>query len=156
MTDDEFRLAFLRVIENSDNPYHPLVWINGSPEIGERTFIGGMSQINAKGARVVIGAHCDIAAFVAINVADSHKRCIGLADEIERGDIFIGNHVFIGSHSVILGGTVIGDHSVVAAGSVVRACNAPPFSLLSGNPLQIKPGHYRDAYSRRNATAKEG
>jgi acetyltransferase-like isoleucine patch superfamily enzyme len=148
MTDDEFRLAFLRIMRNVDNPFHPLVWINGSPEIGPGTYIGGLSEINAKGAKVVIGSNCDIASFVAINVADSHKRCIGLADTIERRDVTIGDHVFIGSHSVVLGGARIGHHSVVAAGTVVRQCDAPPFSLLIGNPMVIKVGYYINGYNQ--------
>ena len=54
----------------------------------------------------------------------------------------IGNKVFIGSHSVILGGSEIGDCSVVAAGTVVRAGNIPPFSLVIGNPAIVKAGYY--------------
>ena len=60
------------------NRFHPLVWINGDPEIGEGTYIGGFSEVYAIGASVVIGRNCDIASFAAINVSDSHKRCIGL------------------------------------------------------------------------------
>jgi acetyltransferase-like isoleucine patch superfamily enzyme len=149
MTDDEFRLAFLQMMKNPDNPFHPLVWIHGSPEIGPGTYIGGLSEINAKGGKVIIGSNCDIASFVAINVADSHKRCIGLEDSIQRRDVTIGDHVFIGSHSVVLGGSRIGHHSVVAAGTVVRDCDVPPFSLLIGNPMIIKPGYYSDEYKRK-------
>jgi len=94
MDQTDFRAAFLRTIDNKDNPYHPLMWVLGEPEIGPGTRIGGFSEVNAKGARVVIGSHCDIASFVAINVADSHKKAIGIADEIDRRDITIGDHVF--------------------------------------------------------------
>ena len=145
----EFRRLFLEMMENRENPFHPLVWINGDPEVGSGTYIGGLSEINAKGARVVIGAHCDIASFVAINVADSHKRNIGISEESEVRDIRIGDHVFIGSHSVILGGADIGHHSVIGAGTVVRAGAIPPFSLVVGNPMVVKPGYYRAAYDAR-------
>jgi len=126
------------------NRFHPLVWIVGDPEIGEGVYIGGLSEVNAKGATVKIGDHCDIASFVTINCADSHKKCIGLSDEVDRKDIFIGNNVFIGSHSVIKGGARIGHHSVVAAGSIVGAVNVPPYSLVIGNPAVVKSGHYRN------------
>jgi acetyltransferase-like isoleucine patch superfamily enzyme len=142
MDADEFRASFLRMMHNKDNPYHPLLWLNGEPEIGPRTYIGGLSEINAKGARVVIGADCDIASFVAINVADSHKKAIGLSDRNDCRDIVIGDHVFIGSHSAILGGAVIGHHSVIAAGTIVRAGEIPPYSLVIGNPAIVKPGYY--------------
>ncbi|HMA51645.1 MAG TPA: DapH/DapD/GlmU-related protein, partial [Magnetospirillaceae bacterium] len=104
--------------------------------------IGGFSEVNATKARVVIGEHCDIASFVAINAADSHKKAIGLANEIERRDITIGDHVFIGTHSAILGGATIGHHSVIAAGTIVRAGEIPPYSLVVGNPAVVKPGYY--------------
>jgi acetyltransferase-like isoleucine patch superfamily enzyme len=143
----EFKTLFLQTVQNQDNPYHPLVWINGSPEIGSGTYIGGFSEINAKGARVVIGRDCDIASFVAINVADSHLRCIGLADTNECRDIIIGDYVFIGSHSAVLGGAIIGDHTVIGAGTIVRAGVVPPFSLVIGNDL--RPGYYRAAFEAR-------
>lgn len=130
------------------NHFHPLVWINGEPEIGEGVYIGGMSEIYAKGARVVIGDGCDIASFVSINCADSHKKCIGLADEPERRDIIIEERVFIGSHSVIKGGAHVGHHSVVAAGTIVDAGSIPPHSLVSGNPMRVRPGYYRDKRSQ--------
>ena len=68
---------------------------------------------------MVIGDYCDIASFVSINCADSHKLCVGLGAAVARGDILIGDHVFIGSHSVIKGGARIGHHSVIAAGTIV-------------------------------------
>jgi acetyltransferase-like isoleucine patch superfamily enzyme len=145
MQPDEIKALFLQLMQNRDNPFHPLVWINGEPEIGAGTYVGGMSEINAKGARVVIGENCDIASFVAINVADSHKRAIGLSEHNDVRDIFIGDRVFVGSHSVILGGARIGDCCVIGAGSVVRAGEVPPYSLVIGNPARVRVGYYRQA-----------
>ncbi len=142
MDNDEFRKRFLRLIDNKENPFHPLVWINGDPVIGEGTYIGGLSEVNAKGARVTIGKNCDIASFVAINVADSHRRCIGLAAQNDCRDITIGDHVFIGSHSAVLGGSDIGHHSVIAAGTIVRGEKVPPYSLVIGNPAVVKAAYY--------------
>jgi acetyltransferase-like isoleucine patch superfamily enzyme len=153
MDTDEFRALFLNAIDNKDNPYHPLVWINGSPEIGPGTYIGAFSEVYAKGARVVIGRNCDIASFVAINVADSHRRCIGLAEDNVRRDIVIGDCVFVGSHCAILGGAVIGHHSVVGAGTVVRASVIPPFSLVIGN--EVKVGHYRSEFEARHGVCPD-
>jgi acetyltransferase-like isoleucine patch superfamily enzyme len=150
MEDHEFKARFLQTIQNRDNPYHPLVWINGDPDIGAGTYIGGFSEVNAKGASVRIGSRCDIASFVAINVADSHRMCLGLSDCNTLRDIEIGDHVFVGSHSAILGGSVIGHHTVVAAGTVVRAAVIPPFSLVLGNPMVVKPGYYRAEFEMRH------
>ncbi len=153
MDPQEFKSLFLRTIHNKDNRFHPLVWINGEPEIGAGTYIGGFSEVNAKGARVIIGRDCDIASFVAINVADSHRRCIGLDDASNCRDIVIGNRVFIGSHCAILGGATIGHHSVIGAGTVVRAGVIPPFSLVIGNEVRV--GHYRSEFEARYGTSAD-
>ena len=139
----EFKKLLEETIHFKPNKFHPLVWVVGEPEIGNNVYVGGMSEINANGARVVIGDNCDIASFVTINCADSHKKCIGLSNEIQRKDILIQNNVFIGSHSVIKGGVQIGHHSVIAAGTIMNKDSViPPYSLVIGNPMQIKPGYY--------------
>jgi acetyltransferase-like isoleucine patch superfamily enzyme len=152
MNDAEFAAHFERLTTFQKNRFHPLVWIIGEPVIGENVHIGGFSEVNARNARVVIGDNCDIASFVAINCADSHKRCIGLATEIERRDITLEHNVFVGSHSVIRGGAHIGHHSVVAAGTIVGPGTIPPYSLVVGNPMVVKAGYYRD----RVAAASKG
>jgi acetyltransferase-like isoleucine patch superfamily enzyme len=145
---DDFHELFVKITQFKKNRFHPLVWIVGDPEIGEGVYIGGMSEVNAKGARVIIGDHCDIASFVSINCADSHKKCIGIKNEVERKDITLEQNVFVGSHSVIKGGAHIGHHSVVAAGTIVEAVSIPPYSLVIGNPMQVKPGYYRKEVSK--------
>ena len=139
---EKFKKLFSELTNFRDNEFHPLVWINGEPEIGNGVYIGGFSEINAKGAKVVIGENCDIASFVAINCADSHKQCLGILEDFERGDIILENNVFIGSHCVIKGGAYIGHHSVVAAGTIVEGVAIPPYSLVVGNPMKIKSGYY--------------
>jgi acetyltransferase-like isoleucine patch superfamily enzyme len=141
-----FKSLFLEMMDNQDNRFHPLVWINGEPEIGKGTYIGGMSEINAKGARVVIGQNCDIASFVAINCADSHRKAIGLSGSNDCRDITLGNNVFVGSHSVIMGGVTIGHNCVVGAGTIVKPAKIPDFSLIVGNPVVVKPGYFKDEW----------
>ena len=124
------------------NRFHPLVWIVGNPEIGEGTYIGGFSEVNATDSQVRIGPNCDIASFVSINSADSHQLTIGVKPEISRSPILIESHVFIGSHCVILGGTEIGHHSVIGAGVVLRGEKIPPYSLVIGGSNIIREGYY--------------
>ncbi|BBQ52669.1 MULTISPECIES: acyltransferase [Aeromonas] len=142
MKQDEYKQHFYDLTAFKDNPYHPLVWILGTPDIGENVYIGAFSEVNATGANVVIGAHCDIASFVTINCADSHLKCIELANTIDRKDITLENNVFVGSHCVIKGGVYIGHHSVVAAGTIVDTGYIPPYSLVIGNPMIVKEGYY--------------
>ena len=143
MNKKKFENLFLDFINNKKNKYHPLVWINGDPIIGKNTYIGGFSEVNAKGSKIKIGDNCDIASFVSINVADSHKRTIKLSKNKNLKEIKIGKNVFIGSHSVILGGSEIGDFSVVAAGTVIRGEKIPKYSLVLGNPAKIKKSFYK-------------
>ncbi len=125
------------------NRFHPLVFVHGEPVIGEGVYVGLFSEINAKGGRVEIGRNCDIASFVSINVADSHRKTLGLADDIERGEIVLGESVFVGSHAFIGGVTAIGHHSAVAAGTIlVNGGVIPPYSLVVGNPAVVKPGYF--------------
>lgn len=149
----QFKTLLLKTIENRENPFHPLVWINGEPQIGAGTYIGGFSEVNARGARVVIGRDCDIASFVVINVADSHLRCIGLADTNTCRDITIGDCVFIGAQSTVLGGAVIGHHCVIGAGTVVRSGPIPPFSLVLGS--EVRAGYYRAQFEARHGKCPE-
>ena len=142
MKKEEFQSLFTELTDIRENPFHPLVWIGGEPEIGKNVYIGGMSEVNAKGAKVVIGDNCDIASFVVINCTDSHKRTIGLSEEIERKDIILENNVYVGTQRFIGGGVHIGHHSVVGAGTIVREGNYPPYSLIVGNPAVVKEGYY--------------
>ena len=59
-------------------------------------------------------------------------------------NINIGNNVFIGSHSAVLGGAEIGDNCVIAAGTIVRQQKIPPYSLVIGNPMIVKGGYYKN------------
>lgn len=148
MTKQEIQKAFTELTDIPENPFHPLVWIEGTPEFGEHIYIGGMSEVYAKGARVAIGDFCDIASFVSINCSDSHKKTIGIQENIERRDIIIEDHVYIGTQCFIGGGVHIGHHSVVGAGTIVRAGDYPPYSLIVGNPAIVKPGYYKDKINR--------
>ena len=143
MNNNEFRESFSKLTNFQTNPYHPLVWITGTPIIGKNVYIGGMSEISAKNSEIKIGDNCDIASFVSINCGDSHKRCIELTPEIEYKKIVLENNVFVGRHSVIKSGAHIGHHSVIASGTVVDGVKIPPYSLVSGNPMKIKNGYYK-------------
>ena len=52
-----------------------------------------------------------------------------------KGDIVIGNDVWIGAKSIILSGSTIGDGAVIAAGSVVSG-EVRPYSIVAGNPAR--------------------
>ncbi|QLH37602.1 MAG: CatB-related O-acetyltransferase [Parachlamydiaceae bacterium] len=53
-----------------------------------------------------------------------------------KGNIFIGNDVWIGYEALILSGVTIGSGAVVAAKAVVTK-NVPPYAIVGGNPAKI-------------------
>lgn len=51
-------------------------------------------------------------------------------------NIIIGNDVWIGYGSIILGGVTIGDGAIIAAGSVVTK-DISPYRIVGGNPARL-------------------
>jgi acetyltransferase-like isoleucine patch superfamily enzyme len=146
----KFLDLLVKTLELKPNAYHPMVFIKGSPEIGKNVYIGLFSEVNSTGSSVRIGDNCDIASFVSINAADSHKKCIGTCDRIERTPVTLERNVFVGSHSFIGGPTHIGHHSVVGAGTILlKGGRIPPYSLIVGNPATVKKGYFLKKKSRK-------
>ena len=50
--------------------------------------------------------------------------------------VCIGNDVWLGAHSLIMGGITISDGAIVAAGSVVTR-NVPPYAIVGGVPARL-------------------
>ena len=53
-----------------------------------------------------------------------------------KGPVFIGNDVWIGRSSIVLGGVKINDGAVVGAGSVVTK-EVPHYAIVAGSPAKI-------------------
>lgn len=69
---------------------------------------------------------------VTEQIAQMH---MGMGHPSCKGDIIIGNDVWIGAKSTIMSGIKIGNGAVVAAGSVVTK-DIEPYSLVGGNPAK--------------------
>lgn len=143
-----FTRIILWLLHLTPNRFHPLVWMQGDVTVGKGTYIGGFSEVFGKGASISIGDNCDIASWVVINVADSHLKTIGLSRNVELRPIVIGNNVFIGTLSAILGGVTIGHHSVIGAGVILRGPREIlPYSLVyrddDSGKLVVKSNYYQ-------------
>lgn len=53
-----------------------------------------------------------------------------------KGDVTIGNNVWIGDKATILPAVTIGDGAVIAANSVVTK-DVPAYSVVAGNPAKV-------------------
>ncbi|OGO19422.1 MAG: acetyltransferase [Chloroflexi bacterium RBG_16_50_11] len=60
-----------------------------------------------------------------------------------KGDIVIGNDVWIGFEALILAGVHIGDGAIIAARSLVTK-DVPPFTIVGGMPARIIKKRFND------------
>jgi serine O-acetyltransferase len=95
-------------------------------EIGEGLYIGHFGGIVlAPGAR--IGHNSSLAQNVTIG-------SVGAPGSGEAPTI--GNRVFIGAHSVVVGAITVGDDAMICAGSVVNR-SVPARAVVIGNPARV-------------------
>jgi virginiamycin A acetyltransferase len=58
------------------------------------------------------------------------------ADSNDRGDLTIGNDVWIGFGAVLLGGISVGDGAIIGAGAMV-VDDVPPYAVVGGVPARV-------------------
>lgn len=133
--------------------------------IGEGTYGRPKIEFFDAGATLKIGHYCSIAPGVVILLGgEHHSNWVTtypfslLFDEAKslpgypssKGDVVIGNDVWIGEEALILSGVEIGNGAVVAARSVVTKAVAP-YSIVAGNPAR----HLRFRFSEETIAALE-
>jgi acetyltransferase-like isoleucine patch superfamily enzyme len=112
----------------------------GRIAIGEDTWIGlDCVFIVAPGADIVIGARCDIGPRVIFHtgshrIGDARRR----AGTGYSSPITISEGSWVGTGSVVLGGSRVGRASILAAGATLLAGDYPADTLLAGCPATIK------------------
>lgn len=120
-------------------------------EIGEWTYGDPKIILGRTHGKIRIGKYCSISSNVEFVLAGDHRMNFVttypfnvLFDEFKnlmghprhRGDIIIGNDVWIGYGAKILSGTTIGDGAVIGFNSVVTK-DVPPYAIVVGNPSKI-------------------
>jgi acetyltransferase-like isoleucine patch superfamily enzyme len=102
--------------------------------VGDHTFINYGSSISAH-ELVTIGHHCLLGHYTFIT--DNNEHDIRRHNVLPPSKpIVIEDHVWIGTHVLILPGVHIGHHAVIGAGSVVTN-NIPPSCVAVGNPARV-------------------
>jgi acetyltransferase-like isoleucine patch superfamily enzyme len=106
--------------------------------IGNNTTINYRVGISVE-CKVEIGNHCAIAGETMIFDNTSHALHYGNDRRMTKEDVApvrIGDHVWVGTRSIIMKGVTIGHGAVVAACSVVTS-DVPPMTLVGGNPAKV-------------------
>jgi len=105
-----------------------------------------------EGTTLEIGAYCSLAAGVKIFLGGEHrtdwvttypfsalwKERVGhfSGHPRTRGNVIIGNDVWVGAEAVIMSGVRICDGAVVGARAVVTR-DVPPYAIVAGNPAVL-------------------
>lgn len=100
-------------------------------KIGEGLYIGHPYCITIN-PKAVIGSNCNIHKGVTIGQENRGKR---------KGAPIIGNDVWIGVNSTIVGNINIGNDVLIAPNAYVNR-DIPSHSIVFGNPCQIKATDY--------------
>lgn len=120
----------------------------GVAEIGEHTY--GTPQVGyTQQARFICGRYCSIGPGVTVFLGGNHHidwvttypfgadpeewPMATLDINATKGDVVIGNDVWIGYGATIMSGVSIGDGAVIGARSVVTK-DVPPYAIVAGNP----------------------
>ncbi len=135
--------------------YGTTAWLkaNGMLVVGRHSYAppSYVRVVAGDAARVIIGRWCSLASDVEIMPGGNHRmdtvttypmrRRLGLegaeqaGEPWSKGDVVIGNDVWIGRGAKILGGVEIGDGAVVAAWSVVTR-SVDPYTIVAGVPAR--------------------
>lgn len=104
-------------------------------------------QFEGNNQHLEIGSFCSIAPEVTFMLDGEHdynristypfkNRFLGESEPISKGNIIVGDDVWIGFRATILSGVHIGQGAVVAAGAVVTK-DIPPYAIVGGVPAKI-------------------
>ncbi|MEZ2321748.1 MAG: CatB-related O-acetyltransferase [Microcoleus sp.] len=158
---DQWRVGFIKNFVKSPNiivgDYSYYDDPNG-PENFEKNVL-----YNYGNDRLIIGKFCAIATNVKFIMNGANHKLDGIStypfpifgngwetamnllmELPSKGDIVIGNDVWIGYEAVIMPGVKIGDGVVIAAKSVVVK-DVPAYTIVGGNPAGIIKQRFSDA-----------
>ena len=105
-------------------------------------------QFETTCCKLIIGNYCSIAPEVVFMTDGEHSyKSISTypfatryfnksIDTLSKGDIIVGDDVWIGYGAIIMSGVNIGQGAVIAAGAVVTK-DVPPYAIVGGIPASV-------------------
>jgi virginiamycin A acetyltransferase len=95
-----------------------------------RLTVGRYSQIAHEASFVLGGEHPKHSLSISTAIAriGPHSRC--------KGNITIGNDVWVGHRATVLSGVTIGNGAIIGAGALISK-DVPPYAVVIGNPQTI-------------------
>jgi acetyltransferase-like isoleucine patch superfamily enzyme len=129
-------------IGNDVYMYGGILWLedeNNLISIDDGTSIQSAHiAVTEKGKTISIGKNCMLAEEVIIRTGDSHPIFDIETKNIINGgkDVYIGDHVWIGTRAQILKGVTIENDSIIGAGSIVVQ-KVEKNTIVAGNPAKI-------------------
>ena len=142
-------------LDKIGNSQEPVFTVGRGSYIGELTF--PIYEENPATSHILMGHFCSAADNVCFLVGANHpyKSVSNFSFDVKyvveqifgsiepapfrrpnRYQIIIGNDVWLGQNTTILGGVKIGNGAVVGAGAVV-AKDIPPYAIAVGNPARV-------------------
>ncbi|TLF45515.1 CatB-related O-acetyltransferase [Halomonas urmiana] len=121
-------------------------YLSGGVKIGDCTRINSPSYITD----CSIGSFCAIGGRLVVRNSNHSINTINMQDWAQskiiesdlrvvgfsKGDVEVGNGVWIGDSVIILPGVKVGNGAVIGAGSVVTK-SVPPYAIVVGNPAKV-------------------
>lgn len=128
----------------------------GRPEVyywdtDTSVIVGNYCSI-ARGVRFILGGEHGVnytstfpfTEFLEKNRNENHSPEIQIQESfnqlpkhpLSKGDIIIGNDVWIGFGATVLSGVRVGNGAIIGAGAVVSS-NVPDYAIVAGNPARI-------------------
>lgn len=111
---------------------------------GEFTY--GNPILRGNGNNIIIGKYCSIADSVVIDGGFTHEPKFistypfhtwgGNSNIRIKGDIIIGNDVWMAENCMIMSGITIGDGAIIGARAVVTK-DVKPYSVVAGVPAKV-------------------
>ena len=133
--------------------------VGGKIELGIGSYCSG--EVRGDLTNVKIGKYSSVAQGVLFDCGWGHEtnfvstfpfnaiygHLSGVRDILghpkSKGDIIIGNDVWIGERAIIMSGVNIGDGAVIGAGSIVTK-NVDPYIIVAGNPAKSIKYRFND------------